>query len=250
MEFLWVWAYNMSGPLTWVIGGALLICLIVFAQSMTAANQRAGGSVSLGSVYAALVLGLIGAIVYSIPSPTYDQKIVYKDRVKVVEKPVVKKVVAVKQTITRTITKNPTRDTRVSQCLARSDMTRENCTTWAIRMEKPRIIEKRINVHHYKTIYKDGKMIVEKFPAYDERLRYCLENAKRYSYSDCHNLALEAPAAKPIIQTRVVKIPSKYEDVFKYCNEKFSLDGTPNAAAIRNERLKICDAAARAAAFK
>lgn len=233
MTFLWVWAYGLRGPITYLCMAGLFICFVMFVHAMKQNSQNRSGTYSLGSVHAAVIIGFIWALFYAMPAPEFDKTVVYKDRV--VEKPVVKKVVAVTRTITKTITKYPDRNNNVAWCNNNTQHDIDWCTNWAIKMEQPRIIVR--NIIQKVPVY-SGTKVVQIFPSRNQNISWCVGKRGDGYIEECTDWAIKLE--KPNVIVKVVK--PAYMDVYKWCNENYSLNGIKDAEAgkLRNERLAIC----------
>lgn len=226
MTFLWVWAYALKFPLSVICGLATVICLFTFAAGLKATNSRNGdghGQMLLGLNFS-IFFAILWAAVYALPSPTYN--VVYKDRI--VEKPVVKRVIS--QILTRTITKYPTLDEHIAWCKNNYNKTLEDCTDWARNLEQPHIVVKQVPVRVFA-----GQKIVPVYPTRDQRVNWCVNNPNlRLDVDQCTDWAVKMEQPKVVIQH------DKYMDIYKWCNETYSLDGVQNAGEVRNQRLQIC----------
>ena len=100
MNWLVTYFYNLRLPLLVVASSGILVCAIVaYWSSQTRSRNTNNSSMHIAAVERQLVclkgslmLAVAAALIWAIPAPTFDQKIVYKDRVvdRKVEVPVFK----------------------------------------------------------------------------------------------------------------------------------------------------------------
>lgn len=89
LNWLSVYFYNLRLPLLLVAGIGILVCaLVAFWSSQTRSSNANNSSMHIAAVERQLVclkgsllLAVAAALIWAIPSPTFDQKIVFKDRV-------------------------------------------------------------------------------------------------------------------------------------------------------------------------
>jgi hypothetical protein len=92
MELFWVFLYNLSTPVSIACGLGIMFCIIMSILSFMIRTKFPFGSPENTDArnriwtcaHLSIVLGLLFCIFYAIPSPTYDQKIIYRDRIKTV----------------------------------------------------------------------------------------------------------------------------------------------------------------------
>lgn len=236
MTLLWLWVYGLKFPLGILCGVGIFACFLGFVHASK--TSRPGDPKSFfTSVYIAITIGVIWALIYAIPSPTYDQKVV--EKVKVVEKKVPMVRTVTKYAGTKIVYRLPDVMQRTMWCNDHTQNSLEDCTTWSKRFEEPRIVVKtqRVEVPVYKGI--------REVPMKKERLIiYCLSVAKdrgwNYNLDDCADWSKKVMGQ----DVKVVVKHDSYMDIFKWCNETYSIDGEPNAGQLRNERLKVCQDAA------
>lgn len=138
MEYVLVWIYGLKFPITILCVVGIVGCFLSFLSSRA---QGRGGD-NFGVVLSiGIGLSIVWALIYAMPPVDYNkvEKVVYKT--KVVEKPVVKKVISYTKTITKF--KHPKRDERVEYCREHysNSMGLNSCTDWAIRMELPQQVQ-------------------------------------------------------------------------------------------------------------
>lgn len=111
MTLLWIYAYNIATP----VGLACLLGLVLCLWSGLFGRYRNNAPEISSLIYMGLILVLVGSLFYAIPSPTYDQKIVYQDRV------VTRKVPVPIYKGERVVYKQSTYQTVYDKCIQSSD---------------------------------------------------------------------------------------------------------------------------------
>lgn len=229
--FLWIWAYSLKTPISVLCAISIIAC---FLSWLSAKSQR--GEQNLTTLHIGIVIALFWSGIYALPAPNYNIQTVVKEIPK--PYPVVKKYVAQKQVLVRTITVRYTQDALFSQCInSRRDIDseRDYCTDWSKRYMQPRVVEKITKVPVYSGVQVKTVMYTR-----DARVRWCQANVN-ISLDDCTTWAkkMEAPAQ---IEVRMIHDP--YLKLFQECNNIGAISpndgGKDRGAETRNERIKIC----------
>jgi hypothetical protein len=248
VEFLWLFAYNLQGPITIGAGIGLALCSVMFLQGLAANNRsptRGGDPRVAWSVISGIILSIVWASISAIPSPTYDVKIVEKT----VPIQVIKKV-PVYIGGTKIVYKEPTWDARFKYCHDEVSNNMESCMEFANTAKSPKIVEKKVPIKVY-----SGIKVVEKPAVYPTEFRHCIENFSNVSMESCKEYATDSVNSRPRVVTKniirnvpvfrgekIIVKKDTYFDLWKRCNEAFSLERAPpnQFGALRNERMKIC----------
>jgi hypothetical protein len=231
MELLWIWLYGLKTPISVLCGVGILFTFIGF---LSARSSGRGEASIVTTSYISLGLALFWAIVYAIPSPSYNKEIVYRDRV--VVKPVVKRYIAQKQVLTRTITVKDTQDARFNYCVDQYDGSKSisimnQCMEFSKEYMQPRVVVQRVNI----PVYSGVRTIIAPYTR-DARVRWCYD--KISDVDKCTAFAFKMEAG-PQIQVRYVH--DSYQDIFDKCNSTGTIPSSDaNGTAIRNDRIKTC----------
>lgn len=232
MTFLWLWLYSLKTPITVLCGLAIAGCFVNF---LSARSSGRGGASLWGTLHIAIGLGLFWTAVYAIPSPTYDIKTVVKEVPK--PYPVVKKYIAQKLVLTRTVTVSNNQDTQFNWCMNQSmdkgSADKMNfCSDWSKRYMTPRVITRNI----IKEVPTGVKVEYRPYTR-DARVRWCHDTAGQ-DLDTCVKFAFRMEAG-PQVQVRYVH--DSYQDLFNRCNDEGKISvSDPNHIQLRNDRIRTC----------
>jgi hypothetical protein len=233
MEFLWVWLFGLKTPISILCGVVILGCFINFLSAR--ASGRGSGSL-LTSLHIAIGVAVSWALIYSIPSPDYNVRVVYRDRP--VDRPVIRKIVRItgKEVLTQTV--RYTQDSRFDYCMdhnsdGNSTEDRLNfCKDWSKQYMEPRVVVQKVGVPVY-----SGIKTVTMMYSRDARVRWCNTNTN-YTLDQCLTFAMKMESPP---QVMVKYVHDSYQDIFQKCNDEGQIDvKDPNHIQLRNDRIKIC----------
>jgi hypothetical protein len=229
MTLLWVWLYGLKFPLGIICAVGIIACFLNFFSARASGKGEANLATT---VHIGLGIALFWVAIYAIPAPDYTKQIVYRNRV--VEKPVVKRYIAQKQVLTRTIRVRDTQDARFHMCLDQKSTpyTQDelnSCMNFSKEYDQPRVVVQKVNVPYYAGI----KTVMY---TRDARVRWCMD--KVGDLKQCLDFAMKMEAGP---QVQVKYVHDSYQEIFDKCNSTGTIPASdPNGTAIRNDRIKTC----------
>ncbi len=202
MEFFWVYAYNLRWPILTL--AVLLMAVSAFVglrATMVRERTKFGDPDNtdaqwrqMASVQGAIAIGLLAALVFAIPSPTYNVRVIEKPAV---IRTIVKKVPVIKYTATKLVREPAVYDRAYKTCIDSLDISvggeeTSQChrqALEALRMDKG-VIVKTIKVKDsYKTLFDNCNDFT--IDADDARSTVSAAQIRNERLQICHKVALD-----------------------------------------------------------